>query len=47
MIVDTGEAKRFMEERKSDPSFDNQVDKKLIQIIKNGNSVITSYTCPG
>ena len=30
-----------MEERKSDPSFDNQVDKKLIQIIKNGNSVIT------
>ena len=43
---DTGEAKRFMEERKSDPSFDNQVDKKLIQIIKNGNSVITSYTLP-
>ena len=35
-----------MEERKSDPSFDNQVDKKLIQIIKNGNSVITSYTLP-
>ena len=43
---DTHEAKRFMEERKSDPSFDNQVDKKLIQIIKNGNSVITSYTLP-
>ena len=43
---DTEEAKRFMEERKSDPSFDNQVDKKLIQIIKNGNSVITSYTLP-
>jgi CMP/dCMP kinase len=43
---DTGEAKRFMEERKSDLSFDNQVDKKLIQIIKNGNSVITSYTLP-
>ena len=43
---DTGEAKRFMEERKSDPSFDNQVDKKLIQIIRNGNSVITSYTLP-
>jgi CMP/dCMP kinase len=43
---DTGEAKRFMEERKSDPSFDNQVDKKLIQIIKSGNSVITSYTLP-
>jgi CMP/dCMP kinase len=43
---DTGEAKRFMEERKSDPSFDDQVDKKLIQIIKSGNSVITSYTLP-
>jgi cytidylate kinase len=43
---DTGEAKRFMEERKYDSSFDNQVDKKLIQIIKSGNSVITSYTLP-
>jgi CMP/dCMP kinase len=43
---DTDEAKRFMEERKSDPSFDKQVDNKLIQIIKSENAVITSYTLP-
>jgi cytidylate kinase len=43
---DTHEAKRFMEERKSDPSFDKQVDNKLIQIIKRENALITSYTLP-
>jgi CMP/dCMP kinase len=43
---DTHEAKRFMEERKSDPSFDKQVDNKLIQIIRSENAVITSYTLP-
>jgi CMP/dCMP kinase len=43
---DTDEAKRFMEERKSDPSFDKQVDNKLIQIIKSENALITSYTLP-
>jgi CMP/dCMP kinase len=43
---DTDEAKRFMEERKSDPSFDKQVDNKLIQIIKSENAAITSYTLP-
>jgi cytidylate kinase len=43
---DTDEAKRFMEERKSDPSFDKQVDSKLIQIIKSENALITSYTLP-
>jgi CMP/dCMP kinase len=43
---DTDGAKRFMEERKSDPSFDKKVDNKLIQIIKSENAVITSYTLP-
>lgn len=43
---DTDEAKRFMEERKSDPSFDKQVDNKLIQIIKSESALITSYTLP-
>jgi CMP/dCMP kinase len=43
---DTIEAKKFMEERKSDPSFDKKVDKKLIQIVKKGGAVITSYTLP-
>ena len=43
---DTTEAKKFMEERKSDPSFDKKVDGKLIQIVKKGGAVITSYTLP-
>ena len=43
---DTTEAKKFMEERKSDSSFDKKVDKKLIEIVKKGGAVITSYTLP-
>lgn len=43
---DTDEAKKFMQERKSDPSFDRQVDKKLAEIVKKGGAVITSYTLP-
>src|SRR5215210_9604618 len=43
---DTTESKKFMEERKSDSSFDKKVDKKLIEIVKKGGAVITSYTLP-
>ena len=43
---DTAEAKRFMRERKSDPSFATKVDKKLADIVKKGGAVITSYTLP-
>ena len=43
---DTKEAKRFMQERKTDPSFDKLVDKKLIELIRSENVVITSYTLP-
>nr|MDQ4050385.1 AAA family ATPase [Thermoproteota archaeon] len=43
---DTTEAKQFMEERKSDSSFDKKVDEKLIEIVKKGGAVITSYTLP-
>jgi cytidylate kinase len=43
---DTDEAKKFMEERKSDPSFDKKVDKKLEEIVRDGGAVITSYTLP-
>ena len=43
---DTEEARRFMQERKLDPTFDNQVDKKLIEIIKSQSAVVTSYTLP-
>ena len=43
---DTTEAKKFMRERKSDPSFDKKVDKKLVEIVRKGGTVITSYTLP-
>lgn len=43
---DTIEAKKFMEERKTDPSFDKKVDDKLIEIVRKGGTVITSYTLP-
>jgi CMP/dCMP kinase len=43
---DTPDAKKFMWERKSDPSFDKKVDKKLSEIVRNGGAVITSYTMP-
>ncbi|MGI0049113.1 MAG: AAA family ATPase, partial [Nitrososphaera sp.] len=43
---DTAEAKKFMQERKSDSSFDKKVDKKLAEIVKKGSAVITSYTLP-
>lgn len=43
---DTAEAKKFMDERRRDPSFDKRVDKKLADIVKKGGAVITSYTLP-
>jgi cytidylate kinase len=43
---DTAEAKKFMAQRRSDPSFDKRVDKKLGDIVKKGGAVITSYTLP-
>jgi cytidylate kinase len=43
---DTAEAKDFMQERKSDSSFDKKVDKKLVEIVRKGSAVITSYTLP-
>ncbi|HEX2013744.1 MAG TPA: cytidylate kinase family protein [Nitrososphaera sp.] len=43
---DTSDAKKFMQERKSNPSFDKKVDKKLADILKKGGAVITSYTLP-
>jgi CMP/dCMP kinase len=43
---DTEEAKKFMTERKTDPHFDKEVDKKLVEIVKTEKAVITSYTLP-
>ena len=43
---DTEDAKKFMTERKSNPYFDKEVDQRLVEIVKKGNVVITSYTLP-
>lgn len=43
---DTDEAKKFMQQRRSDPSFDKKVDRKLADLLKKGGAVITSYTLP-
>ena len=43
---DTAEAKKFMQQRRGDPSFDKKVDRKLAEIVKKGGAVITSYTLP-
>ena len=43
---DSSEAIGFMKERKKNPTFDRQVDEKLIKIAKKGNVIITSHTLP-
>jgi CMP/dCMP kinase len=43
---DTKEAQNFMNARNNDPYFDKEVDNRLIDLVKNGNVIITSYTLP-
>lgn len=43
---DTEEAIKFMNERNVNPSFDKEVDNRLIQLLNEGNVIITSYTLP-
>jgi CMP/dCMP kinase len=43
---DTDEAQNFMNTRNKDPFFDKEVDNRLIDLINNGNVVVTSYTLP-
>lgn len=43
---DTEEAARFMNERNNNPNFDKEVDNRLIELVNEGNVVITSYTLP-
>jgi len=40
------EGMRFLEKRGRDPRFDQAVDKKLLQIAKQGTVVIDSWTMP-
>ena len=43
---DTEEAAKFMKERNDNPNFDREVDNRLIELVKEGHVVITSYTLP-
>jgi len=43
---DKEEAAKFMKERNNNPTFDREVDNRLIELVKEGNVVITSYTLP-
>lgn len=43
---DSEEAIRFMNERNNNPSFDKEVDDRLIELVNEGNVVVTSYTLP-
>lgn len=43
---DTEHGMRFLAERKSNPDFDKEVDKRLVEVSNKGNVVITSYTLP-
>jgi CMP/dCMP kinase len=43
---DTQEGMKFLSERKLDPEFDKEVDRRLGEYIKKGKVVITSYPMP-
>jgi cytidylate kinase len=43
---DTEEGMKFLAQRETNSQFDKRVDKKLIELFKNGGMVITSYTLP-
>ncbi|MGC8547460.1 MAG: AAA family ATPase [Candidatus Micrarchaeia archaeon] len=43
---DTPEGVKFLRERASDPQFDMEVDNRLIERVKQGDVVVTSYTLP-
>ncbi|MEM3622506.1 MAG: cytidylate kinase family protein [Candidatus Bathyarchaeia archaeon] len=40
------EGKLFLEKRGKDPKFDKAVDKKLLELAKQGNVVLDSWTMP-
>jgi cytidylate kinase len=43
---DTPEGLRFLAERAENPEYDKEVDKRLIEALKQGGVVVTSYTLP-
>ncbi|MHB1909536.1 MAG: cytidylate kinase family protein [Nitrososphaerales archaeon] len=43
---DKEEGMTFLSERRSNPEFDREVDKRLTSKVKSGGVVVTSYTVP-
>ena len=43
---DTPEGLRFLAERAANPEYDRKVDQMLIEALKQGSVVVTSYTLP-
>jgi cytidylate kinase len=43
---DTGEGMRFLKERETNHDFDRETDRRLAEIVKKGDVVVTSYTAP-
>jgi len=43
---ETEEGKHFLEKRVKDPKFDKAVDKKLLELAKQGNVILDSWTMP-
>ncbi|MDG6999319.1 MAG: cytidylate kinase family protein [Nitrososphaerota archaeon] len=43
---ETKEGMKFLSERKRNPNFDKEVDRRLAQHLKNGGVVVTSYPMP-
>ncbi len=43
---DSSEGMRFLTLRKTNQDFDKETDRRLAEIIKKGNVVVTSYTAP-
>lgn len=43
---ETGEGRRFLEKREESPKFDEKVDKKLLELAKQGSVVLDSWTMP-
>jgi len=43
---DTQDGIKFLRERDGNPDFDREADRRIVQKIKEGNYVVTSYTAP-
>lgn len=43
---ETAEGLKFLEQRMGDPAFDRRIDEKLLELAKQGNVVLDSWTMP-